>query len=77
MKASIAQVLLFAVFVSLFSATIVQIHWYEPGAAVSPSTSEIGYSMFTEYALPFEVISLVLFVAMIGAILIAKKEAVS
>jgi len=48
------------------------------GLAVVPnvegSTVELGKRLFTQYLLPFEIVSLLLLVAMIGAILLSKKE---
>jgi NADH-quinone oxidoreductase subunit J len=38
------------------------------------STLELGRKLFTDYALPFELISLVLLVAMIGTVLLSKKD---
>jgi NAD(P)H-quinone oxidoreductase subunit 6 len=38
------------------------------------STMTIGKSLLTVYVLPFEVVSIVLLVALVGAIVIAKKE---
>lgn len=38
------------------------------------SVSEIGTVLFTDYILPFEVISIVLLVALIGAIVLGRKE---
>lgn len=35
---------------------------------------ELGSTLFTEYLLPFEVISVILLVALVGAILMGKKE---
>jgi NADH-quinone oxidoreductase subunit J len=43
-------------------------------ARVEGSTLELGGRLFTHYALPFELISLVLLVAMIGAVLLSKKD---
>jgi len=37
-------------------------------------TSKLGMILFTHFALPFELVSLLLLVAMIGAILLSKKE---
>lgn len=42
--------------------------------SANASTWAIGYLIFTDYLLAFEVLSLVLLVAMIGAIFLAKKE---
>jgi NADH-quinone oxidoreductase subunit J len=38
------------------------------------STKALGQSLFGNFALPFEIISLVLLVAMIGAVLLSKKD---
>lgn len=40
----------------------------------SPGLAEIGNSLFTTWAIPFEVASLVLLVALIGAIIIARNS---
>ena len=48
--------------------------WKMPPDSVAkgPELSELGNSLFTQWALPFEVVSLVLLVALIGAIIIAR-----
>jgi NADH-quinone oxidoreductase subunit J len=38
------------------------------------ATTVLGTKLFSDYVLPFEIVSLVLLVAMIGAILLSKKE---
>ena len=38
------------------------------------STASLGKALFTDYLLPFEVVSLILLVAMVGVILLSKKE---
>ena len=35
---------------------------------------QIGYALFTEYLLPFEVTSILILIAIIGAIVLARKE---
>jgi NADH-quinone oxidoreductase subunit J len=46
----------------------------EAAEAVAPGNTEaIGLTLYTKYLFPFEVASLILLVAMIGAILLAKK----
>jgi len=37
------------------------------------TTSELGHALFTDYLLPFEVVSVILLVALVGAILMAQK----
>jgi NADH-quinone oxidoreductase subunit J len=44
-----------------------------PGAAL-PTTYGIGTAFLTDYALPYEVASLVLLVALIGAVVVSRKE---
>lgn len=47
-----------------------------PSAAmpVTGNTEEVGWLLYTNYLIPFEVASVLLLVAMIGAIVLAKKE---
>jgi|CZKC01.1.fsa_nt_gi NADH-quinone oxidoreductase subunit J len=45
-----------------------------PTTALEPNTELIGWSLFTEYMLPFEVASVLLLVAMIGAVVMAKRK---
>jgi NADH-quinone oxidoreductase subunit J len=44
-----------------------------PGASVS-SVAAIGRSLFTDYAFPFEVTSVLILVAMLGAVVLARRE---
>jgi len=41
---------------------------------VEGSTIELGKKLFTQFALPFEVLSLLLLVAMIGTVLLSKRD---
>ncbi len=45
-----------------------------PATALEPSTQLVGKVLFGEYMLPFEVASILLLVAMIGAVVMAKKK---
>lgn len=45
-----------------------------PGATEVPSTIAIGRELFSTYLVPFEVVSIVLLVALIGAIVLTQKE---
>lgn len=48
-----------------------------PVAAALPvtgNTEEVGWLLYTSYLIPFEVASMLLLVAMIGAIILAKRE---
>ena len=44
-----------------------------PGASVT-SVSTIGKSLFTDYAFPFEVTSILILVAMVGAVVLARRD---
>lgn len=49
----------------------------QPVAAEGPSPgslSVIGTALFTEFALPFEIASLILLAAIVGAVVVAKRE---
>jgi NADH-quinone oxidoreductase subunit J len=43
-------------------------------APVSGNTEEVGWLLYTSYLIPFEIASMLLLVAMIGAIVLAKRE---
>jgi len=47
-----------------------------PGSApqVEGATRPLGAMLFTQYLLPFEIVSVLLLVAMVGAILLSKKD---
>jgi NADH-quinone oxidoreductase subunit J len=45
-----------------------------PAVAVQPNVEMIGDSLFQSYMLPFEVASLLLLVAMVGAVLMGKRR---
>ncbi len=44
------------------------------GPIVQGGTDELGKLLFRDYLLPFEVVSIILLVAMVGAILLSKKD---
>lgn len=43
-------------------------------SALQPNTEQIGRALFQTYLLPFEIASLLLLVAMVGAVLMAKRR---
>jgi NADH-quinone oxidoreductase subunit J len=59
-------------------AAIFAVGWVKPGSAegtLSPQNVEqIGRALYTDYLIPFELASFLLLVAMIGAIILAKRE---
>jgi NADH-quinone oxidoreductase subunit J len=46
----------------------------EPAPTLEGSTISLGKLLFTQYLLPFEIISVLLLVAMVGVILLSKKD---
>ena len=45
-----------------------------PASSLEPSTQLVGKVLFGEYMLPFEIASILLLVAMIGAVVMGKKK---
>jgi NADH-quinone oxidoreductase subunit J len=45
-----------------------------PAAPFTGNTEQVGWLLYTSYLIPFEVASMLLLVAMIGAIVLAKRE---
>jgi NADH-quinone oxidoreductase subunit J len=46
----------------------------QPLTRLEPNSEKIGESLFTDYMLPFEIASIMLLVAMIGAVVMAKRK---
>jgi NADH-quinone oxidoreductase subunit J len=42
--------------------------------ALAGNTEQLGWALYTDYLVPFEVASMLLLVAMVGAIVLAKRE---
>ena len=61
---------------SVFGVLAAAFLWKRPpdSSPEGPGIATLGNSLFTEWALPFEVASFVLLVALIGAIIIAQVE---
>ena len=45
-----------------------------PASGAEGSTAALGKLLFTNYLLPFEIVSVLLLVAMVGVVLLSKKE---
>lgn len=61
------------------------VRWHQPGLATPPPpapagvtpmphVAAVGTALFTQFALPFEVVSLVLLVAIVGAVVLARRK---
>ena len=48
--------------------------WRAATAQAPPTTGIIGHQLLTTYMLPFELVSVLLLVAMVGAIVLAKED---
>jgi NADH-quinone oxidoreductase subunit J len=46
----------------------------DPAPTLEGATAPLGKLLFTQYLLPFEIVSVLLLVAMIGAVLLSKRE---
>lgn len=72
----LGAVLAIAVMVEL--AAILAAGWSRPGGeagALGPSNvAQVGRALYTDYLIPFELASILLLVAMIGAIILARRE---
>ena len=72
------------VFAALFAAMIAGVVWTTPARGdlgplpmqqiIDNNVQEVGIQLFSTYLLPFEVTSILLLVAMIGAIVLAKRQ---
>jgi NADH-quinone oxidoreductase subunit J len=72
----VAGVISVGAIVSIFIRSVLKVR---PGANLYPATQEgdtavLGKILFTQYLLPFEIVSILLLVAMVGVILLSKKE---
>ncbi len=59
----------------VFTGVLASAHYMNSSSeAMNPDTRGIADILFNDYAFPFEVLSLVLLVAIVGAVLLASKE---
>ena len=69
--AVLAELAAIAAYGSVRPATVI------PAVAAMPvtgNTEQVGWMLYTSYLIPFEIASMLLLVAMIGAIVLAKRE---
>ena len=69
-----AAVLLELGAISVYQATQAPPPVAGPVIPVAGNTEQIGWLLYTNYLIPFEIASMLLLVAMIGAIVLAKRE---
>jgi NADH:ubiquinone oxidoreductase subunit 6 (subunit J) len=59
---------------ALLLVVIYRTPWPSAAPDVGPTAQPIGRLLMTDYLLPFEVISVLLFAVLVGAALIARRE---
>jgi NADH-quinone oxidoreductase subunit J len=59
--------------IGLVGWAVIQTDWPAAAEAAAAAVEDIATAIFTEFALPFEIISLLLLVAIIGAIFLARR----
>lgn len=74
MKGNYIKFLLVAILISLITVNLDLKSFRIAEKIIEFSTGEIGISLLGKFILPFEILSLLLTAAMVGAIVIAKKE---
>jgi NADH-quinone oxidoreductase subunit J len=62
-------ILLHFIFRSFHQSTL-----HAPDGTIEGATAPLGHLLFTQYLLPFEIVSVLLLVAMIGVILLSKRD---
>jgi NADH-quinone oxidoreductase subunit J len=71
----IPALIIIAVFIALLVQTVRETPWAKvKEVAYQPTTAKIGDLFLEQYLLPFELASLVLLAAMIGAVVVSRKE---
>ena len=73
--------LLLAQLVAVVAYSVSQRGWARPAAGAAEAAArlggnvqQVGWLLYTDYLIPFEVASMLLLVAMVGAIILAKRE---
>ncbi len=59
----------------LMAMTVMETNWAQVEAVATPATARLGDAFLREYLLPFELISVVLLMALVGAMVIARRAA--
>jgi len=68
-----AIILVSMILAGLLSA-IFATHWLEQPAEVEPTSAALGTFLMSEYILPFEMVSILLLVVLVGAAYIARRD---
>ena len=63
-----------AVLALLIAVTVAATDWPDAGARIWTDTTTLAQTLFADYTLPFEVVSVLLLAAVIGGVYLAKRE---
>ena len=63
-----------AVLALLIAVTVASTDWPEAGARIWTNTTKLAQTLFADFTLPFEVVSVLLLAAVIGGVFLAKRE---
>ena len=63
-----------AILALLIAVVVASTDWAESGARIWTDTAEVARTLFADFTLPFEIVSVLLLAAVIGGVFIAKRE---
>ena len=63
-----------AVIAAVITATILATSWPAGGQRLLTATADVAHKLFRDYVLPFEVVSVLLTAAVVGAVYLARRE---
>ena len=58
----------------VIAVTVVATSWPASGERVATATASIAHKLFSDYVLPFEIVSVLLTAAVVGAVYLARRE---
>ncbi|HTB84695.1 MAG TPA: NADH-quinone oxidoreductase subunit J, partial [Candidatus Sulfotelmatobacter sp.] len=70
----VAGLLSVGIIVSVFVKSLATLNTDVPPPTLEGDTISLGHLLFTNYTLPFEIVSVLLLVALVGVILLSKKK---
>lgn len=63
-----------AVLALLMAVVVASTDWGETGRRIATNANDLAQTLFTDYTLPFEIVSVLLLAAVIGGVFLAKHE---
>lgn len=63
-----------AVIAALITVTVLATTWPGAGSRIPTATADVARTLFADYVLPFEVVSVLLTAAVVGAVYLARRE---